>query len=134
MKSRITLVCFVLTGILGSAALSGCKDDSDIPKSRVLEGRVKDIDVASGVLTGKFYIKKQNEEVELKGKLAPDAEILINGVTAALGDLKVDDMVTVTGWEEKRGNDRKLIAKKVEVTRPLSSQPAGGSKPSTAPA
>lgn len=129
---------------LALAALSltvmagGCRSESDAPKAKTLEGRVIKVDVESGIVTGRFFLEKQGQEIELSGKLAPDAEILINGETATLKQVQPDDRVVVIGWQEKRDNEQKLIAKRVEITRPTSStHPAGGTPrpgPGTAPA
>ncbi|MEP0843869.1 MAG: hypothetical protein HRF43_14290 [Phycisphaerae bacterium] len=126
--SRFGLGVLTIAGWLG-----GCRNDSETPKSRVLSGRVVSIDAETGVLTGEFYIEKQQTRMNLSGKLAPDAEILINGMTAKLQDLRVDDSVKVEGWEEKRGEERNLIAKKVWVTRPTATRPSGTQPPNTAP-
>ena len=70
-------------------------------------------------------------QLELTGKLAPDAEILINGSTARLEDVQTEDQVEVTGRVEKRGDEQQLVATKVQITRldagtasaPAASQP-----------
>jgi hypothetical protein len=111
----------------------GCQNQSDQPKAHILKGRVTKIDVSSGIVTGKFWIEKQNDEIELSGKLAPDAEIIVNGRTASLEDVRIDDPVEVVGWEEKSNNERRLIAKKVEIERPAAdTRPAGASRPAEA--
>lgn len=134
MNMRTRFIACVLAGAVAAGLIGGCKSDSDAPKHRKLEGRITKIDPDTGVLTGKFYIKKQQEEVELSGKLAPDAEILVNGMTATLQDLRIDDSVEVTGWEEKSGESRKFVAKTIVVNRPVTTQPAGDSSTATAPA
>lgn len=109
-------VCgLLLVSFLGLAG--GCSKESETPKYRELHGRVSGIDSASGIVRMMWFNPKQNKDIELAGKLAPDAEIIINGATARLEDVHVDDKVTVTGREEKRDGERQLVATRVEVTR-----------------
>jgi len=111
-------------GILGLVALAvagglllGCGRDSDAPKYRELEGRIDSIDLESGVVTMMWFSPKRKEEIPLPGKLDRDAEILIDGRTAELKDLREDDWVRVRGREERHAGQRQLIATYVEVDR-----------------
>jgi hypothetical protein len=124
MKRLIGLKGIALTVVSLLTLAGGCSSESTAPKMKKLEGRVVKVDPGSGIVTGQFDIKGQGAPIELSGKLAPDAEILINGVTASLKDVHPDDRVTVIGWEEKRNGERKLIARRVEITRPTGSQPS----------
>ena len=98
--------------------VSGCSKDSDAPKYREIEGRVTGVDVATGEVSMSAYSPKQKKEMIYRGKLAPDAEIWINGATAALKDVEIDDRVTVTARIEKSDSGTQLIATKVEIERP----------------
>ncbi len=137
MRLTLEFVLCVCVGTVITLGVAGCRDRSDAPKARVLKGRVTQIDTASGVVTGSFWNEKQQDYMELKGKLAPDAEIMIDGRTATLDAVRIDDPVEVTGWEEKQGTERRLIASRVEVNRHAAgTQPAGATRPagpSTAP-
>lgn len=128
MRLLAKLTLFSFASILALSTASGCRDKSDAPESRLLRGRVKGIDTTSGIVTGSFWNKK-GEEMELSGKLSQDAEILIDGRTANLDEVQIGDAVEVEGYEEKDGTERRLIAKKVRITRS-----APGSAPMTQPA
>ncbi len=132
LRSSLKLSALIVS-VFALATLAGCDDKSDAPKVRHLKGRVVRIDPDSQIVTGSFYIEQQQKELELSGKLAPNAEIMINGRTATLQDVRVDDVVEVTGWEEKHGGERKLIAQRVEITRSgPETQPAGTTLPANA--
>jgi hypothetical protein len=130
MKMRSKLTLFSLVAIAALATLVGCQNKPSAPKIHLLKGRVTKIDTTSGVVTGMFW-NKQNKEMELSGKLAPDAEIIIDGRTATLANVEIGDDVEVEGYEEKQGESSNLIAKKVTIrrsatgaTQPATTQPA----------
>jgi hypothetical protein len=127
MRHLNLCLVFYVAGI--GMLLSGCSKDADTPKYRELKGRVAAIDQASGVVEMYYYNDKQKKEIRLSGKLAPDAEILINGATARLEDVQVDDSVAVTGRVEKHDGERQLVAVKVEVTRSETAETAAATKP-----
>ena len=134
----MSAMSLVRTWVLVFAAMSvvsGCSKDSDRPKYREVAGRITAIDLKTGEVTMTYYNEKHRAYQPLTGRLAPDAEILINGETARLEELQVDDRVTVTGFEDK--NLGQMLARKVDVRRegPPSSGPAtepAESQPTTA--
>jgi outer membrane lipoprotein-sorting protein len=107
--------------IFTTVTLLGCGKNEDAPTYQELKGRVAAVDQANGIVEMNWFSPKQKKEIMLSGKLAPDAEILINGATARLEDIQVDDKVTVIGREERHDGKRDLVATKVEVIR---SEPA----------
>lgn len=118
--------------IAGLSAVGGCRDKPTAPTTHLLRGRVTKIDAASGIVTGTFWNKK-NEPIDLSGKLAPDAEIMIDGRTATLDEVQIGDEVEVEGFEEKQGEERRMIAKKVSIKRAVTgTQPAPTTRPSAA--
>jgi hypothetical protein len=126
MKMMLKLTLCGMTAIVAISTLAGCQNKPSAPKIHLLKGRVTKIDAASGVVTGMFW-NKQNKEMELSGKLAPDAEIMIDGRTATLADVEIGDELEVEGLEEKQGESSNLIAKKVRIRRS-----AGATQPATA--
>lgn len=128
MKTRSKFIFISITAIAIVATISGCQNKPNAPKVHLLKGRVTKIDASSGVVTGMFW-NKQNKEMELSGKLAPDAEIMIDGRTASLSEVEIGDDVEVEGYEEKVGESSNLIAKKVRIRRS-----ATGATQPTAPA
>jgi hypothetical protein len=98
--------------------MGGCGKDSEMPKYKEVEGRVSDINSKTSVVKMLWYNEDKQQEIELEGKLDPNADILINGVVAQLKDLRVGDRVKVVGRIEKSDGARTLFATKVDVTRP----------------
>jgi hypothetical protein len=124
---------FIGAVVIAGAMLltSGCRDRDDGPKYHVVKGRVTSINLSSGEVAMKCYIPKQKVERDVTGKLAPEAEILINGSTAQLEDVRVDDQVEVKGYLQKRDDAEPLwVATKVEITRAdAQTQPAAQTQP-----
>jgi hypothetical protein len=112
--------------------LNGCGKDKDAEEYYVRSGRVASIDLDTGAVTMWLYSAKKQKEVERSGTLAPNAEILINGRTARLEDVHVDDRIEVTGRIEKTDGEKNLIATRVEVTRPESATTQPSTQPSHA--
>ena len=126
-----TLHALGLSVVLAVAAGSvvGCGNDSDRLKYREITGRITSIDLKTGVVSMSYYNPKHKREMPLSGRLAPDAEVFINGATARLQDLRVDDHVTVTGRRDKRDGERPLIATRVHVTREERPSPGASTRP-----
>ena len=97
----------------------GCGRDDDEPRVLARTGRVASIDKDTGVVEMWIYSPRHRQEIKIDGTLAPDAEILINGATASLDDVRIDDQVMVHGEALRDDLGMKLIATKVEVTRPV---------------
>jgi aspartate 1-decarboxylase len=57
-------------------------------------------------------------EVNLEGTVKEDAEIWINGRASRLEEVHEGDKVVVLGYRERKGEEEKLIATRIEVTRP----------------
>jgi hypothetical protein len=116
-------IAVLLAGLLAG----GCRKEDDTPKYEVIEGRVKSIDTQTQQVSMVAYNERKKKEMTFEGKLAPDAEILINGRTARPEDIMIDEKVKVTGRAEKRDGLLQLIAVKVEVLRAedtVSTQPS----------
>lgn len=135
MKTQKSIALIALS--LGISALlligGGCGKKSEEPKHRNIEGKVTSIDTATDEVRMLWYNPKEKQEMEIKGTLAPEAEILINGRTAKLEDVQIDDAVSVTGRIEKHDGERKLVAVKVHITRPTDSEPAPAGTATTQP-
>ena len=110
----------------------GCGKDKDEPEYHTRNGRVAAINQETGVFEGWFYSRKQKREIKLPGRLDPNVEILINGATATVADVRVDDQVKVTVREVKHGGLSEFIATRVEVTRPMEEPIPASSAPEPA--
>jgi hypothetical protein len=120
-----------LTALLGPL---GCGKSDDTPKHRSITGKVSGIDPVTNEVRMLWYNPKEKKEQEIPGTLAPDSEILINGRTARLDEVMVDDPVEVIGRVEKHAGEKKLVALKVYVTRPENATTAAASAPANASA
>jgi len=100
---------------LSIAMAGGCGKKPDKPKPFEIKGTVLDINQETGVVKFQYY--KNGERREREGKLAPDAEILVNGMTVAMGDVFVGEEVIVRGYVERVGGEPRIVAKTVIVTR-----------------
>lgn len=116
-SSNHRVLCLSLLAAI--ACTGGCKDEDREPKYITKEGTVTKIDRATGEVGMRVWVEKLQKEIDVDGRLAPNAEILINGETARLEDVRVGDKVTVRARQDKNDEERKLIAVNVEVTRPL---------------
>ncbi len=110
-----------------AVGLSGCGKREEEPKYRTLPGTVTQIDLKTGEVKGHFYVEKEHKEMDIPGKLAPNAEILIDGKTARLEDVEIGDKVKVTGYAKRIDGEPMMVAVKVEIDR-------GGADPASAPA
>ncbi len=108
----------VLLGTLLLAGMPwGCSREPEGPEYNEIEGTVSGIDGEGSSVRMRWYSPKRNEIIELTGFLAPDAEILIDGRTARLEDVQIEDRVVVVGRQEKRNGERRLVATRVEIRR-----------------
>ena len=127
------LLSRVPSALLGALLLAGmpcgCSREPEGPEYNEIEGTVSGIDGEGGAVRMRWYSPKRNETIELTGFLAPDAEILIDGRTARLEDVQVEDRVLVVGRQEKRNGERRLVATRVEIRR----HEAGASQPADTP-
>lgn len=112
-----TAVNFALWTLLGGVLAIGCGQDSELPEYDQITGEVASIDKASGEVSMSYFSEKHRKNVEIRGRLAPEAEIFIDGVTARLDDVRIGDRVKVLGRVEKREGERNLVALKVEIDR-----------------
>jgi hypothetical protein len=103
---------------LAAGLAGGCGQDSERPQYRETPvGRVTAIDKDTGIVSMTYVSDKHGKDVALSGRLAPGAEIVIDGVTARLEDVRVGDRVKVAGRVEKKDGEQQLVALKVEIMR-----------------
>lgn len=114
MKTMIT-AC-VLTALI-AVGLAGCSKESDQPQYITIQGNVTHVDQQSGTVEVEFYSEKHQEKRRRTGKLAPNAEVLVNGATTPVENIFVGELVNITARLERQGDDKQFIATKVEVIR-----------------
>ena len=114
MNAKSLIATWVLL-VLSITLVSGCSKKPDKPTPFEIKGTVLDINPETGVVTFEYY--KKGERREREGKLAPDAEILVNGMTVAMGDIFVGEEVIVRGYVERVGGEPRIVATTVIVTR-----------------
>lgn len=122
--------------LLAIFASSGCSDDAgNKPRIKKVQGVAKSIDVEKRIVS-MTWTDDRGKERELEGTFKDDTEVFINGRSQEIGDIRPGDKVTVYGYRQGKGSELKLIAEKVVVDRPRSSdwKPTGqGGVESTPP-
>ena len=112
LACRLSIVAFLALGIAGA-----CSKESDKPEYHNFDGRITGVDRNSGAVEFEFFSKKHQEMRKRTGKLAPEAEILINGATARMEDVHIGDQAVVTGRIDEDGDEKLFVATRVNVTR-----------------
>lgn len=141
MSRTLGMRCFVglLAAVLGFA---GCSDkEKKPPKVRKIEGIAKHIDLKNNDVSMLFK-DDRGVERELRGTIRENTEVVINGRTQKLEDIRENDRIIVTGYKDGSGDRAQLVATMIEVIRPQESdwkkapsQPvAGAPAPTTQPA
>lgn len=129
-----TMTTLLLAG-LSLALLNGCNQDSPSTQYREITGTVESINESTGEVTVTYFNKKKNKKDQVTGTLAADAEIMIDGKTATLDDIRVDDQATITALVKIDGGSFECVAKKVQIDRSSSmSLSASTQSADTAPA
>lgn len=120
MSLKRSGIGFALLG-LAVAAGPGCSSDDDkAPKLKKITGVAKTVDLKNNDVSMLFR-NDEGMEIELRGEVRPDTEVWINGRAQKLSDVRPGDSVTVIGYRDKSSNEPKLIATRIEVDRPESS-------------
>ena len=104
----------------------GCRNDKPSFEVLALEGKIETLDIRSdgtGEISVLYYSEKQKEEIIGTGLVTSETEILINGAVAKLADLREGDRVRGQVRVEKKGEQRKQIAWKIDVDSAI---PTGG--------
>jgi len=115
VTSRLMLFPVLLPAVW---LLSGCSDNvGKKPKLRKVQGLAKSINIEKRIVSMTFTDDRGRER-ELEGTFTDKTEVLINGRTQEIQDIRPGDKVLVYGYREGKGADQKLIATKVVVDRP----------------
>ncbi len=118
--------------------LPGCREQRSEPKISTIKGAAESIDEATGKVAMRFIQKKNKMEITVEGTVTPQTEILINGRIAKLGEIKIGEQVTVTGYEDKEKARKRFIATRIVVERSewtrATSQPASSPASTSKPA
>jgi aspartate 1-decarboxylase len=118
MHGRLSKITAATLLFLAWGALPGCSGGGNKPpKLRRIEGVAKKIDLKAGVVS-MVWKNDKGAEVNLEGTVKEDAEIWINGRASRLEEVHEGDKVVVLGYRERKGEEEKLIATRIEVTRP----------------
>lgn len=105
----------------GIGFVGGCSNESsDTPKIRSRKGVVKAIDL-EGRVVAMTYTDKNGNDVNIEGTFDAETVIEINGRRADAKDVRVGDKIEVWGRREGEGQEAKLVATKVVVSRAGSS-------------
>jgi hypothetical protein len=103
-------------GLVAWASLwSGCGRQADEPKHRTIEGYAESLDPATNEVAMRWYNPRTQREEVVRGVVNDETEVLINGRSARVEDIKIGSRVTVTVRIEREGGQPHYIAKRIEV-------------------
>jgi hypothetical protein len=123
----------VLLAVVVATLNSGCADrKAGKPKIKTKDGVAEKIDLQNNSVSMKVPDGKGGE-VTLEGTVREDTIVRINGRDEKLEHVRPGDKVKVTGYREGEGNEAKLVATMVEVTRPEGADWKSTGKPSEKP-
>ena len=131
-KSRIALAA-VAVAIAGLVGVPGCRREDSGKEYRTISGTVLSVDEATGKVAMLFFNKKKQMEMKVEGTVTAQTEILINGRVAQLSEVKTDERVVVTGYIEKDGARKRMVATRVQVEREGWTRPKATSGPASGP-
>jgi len=108
---------WVLLGITVAVVTGGLACQRDVPRRKynTFEGRVLEIDLAKKRV--RVEIERDGRTNTAWGQFDDKTEIVINGRAATPADVQVGDNVKVIWYKQGEGEDRRLMASKVEITR-----------------
>ncbi len=102
----------------GLIAIPGCQSRSTEREEMTVNGTALEIDEATGKVSMKYFSKKKQLEITVSGYVTPETEIIINGRLAKLNEVKIGEQVQVTGYIEKIGDTKRMVATRIEIERP----------------
>lgn len=112
--------------ILAVGVAGGCRQKDHAPEILSLNGKVEKIDLASGLITARYYSAKRDAEIVGTGQVTAETEILINGVASRLADLRVGDRIRGEIRVLNNGKETRQIVLKIHVDRPKHDAGNGG--------
>jgi hypothetical protein len=129
VMKKISRKAFSALGLVALAMPLGCGKEPEQVTYEPIVGRVVDVDKGTGTVRVEFYSLKHQEMRRQEGKLAPDAEILIDGAIGRMEDVRLGEEVRLEGRVERHGDEKRFVAIKVHVDRKKND-----TAPATAPA
>lgn len=100
----------------------GCRPLSDGEDIVPIDGKVVKVSVRSeaentGEITVTYHSAKQGQEVTGTGQVTRETEIMINGASAGLKDVREGDVVRGEVRVQKKGGQKKLVVLRIHVDR-----------------
>ncbi len=98
----------------------GCRQAEEEVDILTLQGKIEKVDAkpdGTGTVTISYYNEKHGEEMVGTGAITRETEIMVNGVMAGMGDLRIGDQARGEVRINKRGKERRQIALKIYVER-----------------
>lgn len=110
-----TRIVVAVIGLLALAALGLYSARSSLSTSvRTVSGVITQLDVPTRAAAMEIVLPRTGKTVEIRGQVAPECEIRIDGAVGTLADVKVGDAVEVTGAFSR---NKTVTAQRVLVRR-----------------
>jgi hypothetical protein len=121
-------IALLIMFLIMATTTQGCRQKVKERKYYAQSGTAKRIDADTGIVAMDWHNHKTNETTSLTGRLTPETEIFINGVSAGAQDVRLGDRVEVIVYESPE-YPGKYIVTRVAVEREesylLSTPPSG---------
>ncbi len=98
MSKKIFFV--VLLVLVVGISLPGCKSKESKKRYRTLHGTIVSVDTSNGTIVMNWFNEKTGTTIPIGGQVTKETEIYIDGKVADISQIKVDDEVTVEGYQK----------------------------------
>ena len=115
-RTAQVLVFLAAGGLLVSSV--ACRQDR--PKRKYVgpvDGIAREYDSTTGRVSMELFDPKTQLTMEHEGHVTNETEVEINGVAAALSDIKTNEPITVWGYQERIGGEKRFVVTKIRVRR-----------------
>ncbi|MDX2201097.1 MAG: hypothetical protein SF069_19250 [Phycisphaerae bacterium] len=129
---KLRLMIAIIAGVAAVAAGANYVLQQTMGMNRRTEFTLMSLDVAARTAKIEVVLPKNGKRITLSAEVPADCEIYVDGVPAAMSEIRVGDRGEAEGVIYRTG---KLIAKRVAVTRSTAgATTSAGAAPTSAPA
>jgi hypothetical protein len=126
LRRYLPIVCLIALLV---GPVSGCSEkDKGAKKIRTRDGIAKAINLQKRVVS-MTVVDKTGKSRDVQGTFTDETSVWINGREMSVKDIKPNDKVKVSGYQETVGGEKRWVATRVEVTRTTGSDWKSTSQP-----